>query len=261
MNNSQKPVVLITGGIRRTGFAIGMEFARKGHDIAVHHRSPAAEGERACTALRAAGARAIAFECNLVDGKAVDNMVGAVFAAFGRLDVLVNNASVFIQDKLTDFNPDDLDDAWSVNCRAPLLLTRAFHDRAKATGATGCVINVIDQKIKNNFHPDHFSYTVAKTALGNLTAMLAVSCMPVLRVNAVYPGLMLPSDDQTQADFDYAAKVSSPLGYAATPLDLAEAILELTNARYNGAEIILDAGQNLIRVEQDVIYKYRAEGT
>ncbi len=259
MQNTKKPVVLITGSVKRTGLAVAETFARRGFDIALHHRSSPAAAVQACAVLASHGVRAIAYECNLTQHEAVDRLIASVYHDFGCLDVLVNNASVFIQDKLADFDIRDLDDAWNVNCRAPLLLTRAFHDRAKAAGTTGVVVNVIDQKVKDNFHPDHFSYTVAKTALGNLTAMLAVSCSPVLRVNAVYPGLMLPSDDQTQADFEHAARRSSPLGHAASPVDMAEAIIELTQARYNGAEIVVDAGQNLIRVEQDVIYKYRAE--
>ena len=78
-------------------------------------------------------------------------------------------------------------------------------------------MNVVDQKIKENFHRDHFSYTVAKAALGNLTQMLALSSAPVLRVNAVFPGLMLPSDDQTQADFEHASRASTPLARIAGP--------------------------------------------
>lgn len=119
-------------------------------------------------------------------------------------------------------------------------------------------MNVVDQKIKENFHRDHFSYTVAKAALGNLTQMLALSSAPVLRVNAVFPGLMLPSDDQTQADFEHASRASTPLARIAGPDDVASAILMLTGNAYNGVDFVVDAGQNLIRVDQDVLYKHRA---
>ena len=110
-------------------------------------------------------------------------------------------------------------------------------------------MNVVDQKIKENFHRDHFSYTVAKAALGNLTQMLALSSAPVLRVNAVFPGLMLPSDDQTQADFEHASRASTPLARIAGPDDVASAILMLTGNAYNGVDFVVDAGQNLIRVD------------
>ncbi|MCM3060870.1 SDR family oxidoreductase, partial [Bacillus subtilis] len=97
-----------------------------------------------------------------------------------------------------------------------------------------------------------------KAALGNLTQMLALSSAPVLRVNAVFPGLMLPSDDQTQADFEHASRASTPLARIAGPDDVASAILLLTGNAYNGVDFVVDAGQNLIRVDQDVLYKHRS---
>jgi NAD(P)-dependent dehydrogenase (short-subunit alcohol dehydrogenase family) len=99
---------------------------------------------------------------------------------------------------------------------------------------------------------------VGKTAIGHLTAMLAKSAAPVLRVNAVYPGLMLPSGDQTEADFHYAEARSTPLGKVATPDDLAQAIMLLTGAAYNGVDWVVDAGQNLIKVERDVVFVHRS---
>jgi pteridine reductase len=140
------------------------------------------------------------------------------------------------------------------------LLTKAFYEKAKATNAQGVVINVVDQKVKGNFHKDHFCYTVGKAAIGNLTQMLAISAAPVLRVNAVFPGLMLPSDDQTLEDFEYAAKQATPLGQIATPQEMAGAIELLIGRAYNGFDFVIDGGQNLVRVAQDVLYEYRAPG-
>ena len=88
--------------------------------------------------------------------------------------------------------------------------------------------------------------------------MLAISGGDVLRVNALYPGLMTPSGDQTQADFEYSSVRSTPLGYIAPLNDIADAILLLTRPSFNGAEFTVDAGQNLIRVDRDVVNLYRA---
>jgi NAD(P)-dependent dehydrogenase (short-subunit alcohol dehydrogenase family) len=257
-DRAAKPVVLITGGARRSGFVIATEFAKNGFNVAIQYRTSSDEAERAQSELNSIGIACRAYQADLNDAAEIKGLVEGVFEDFGRLDVLVNNASVFFQDQLKDFDIENLDEAWRVNCRAPILLTKAFYDRASKSGMEGAVINIVDQKVKGNFHADHFSYTVAKTAIGQLTNMLAVSCLPVLRVNAIFPGLMLPSDTQTNEDFEYAAKVSTPLGYAATPLDLARTAVELSNRRYNGTDIVLDAGQNLIRVDQDVIYKYKS---
>jgi pteridine reductase len=255
---NSKPVVLVTGSTKRSGLALASEFARAGYDVALHYRSSPDEAKEALAGVQAIGAKVHAYRADLKNEDEIANLVNSVFDDFGRMDVLVNNASVFRQDRLKDFTVTDLDDAWRINCRAPLLLTKTFYDIAKKLERKGAVINIVDQKIKDNFHADHFSYTVGKTAIGNLTKMLAVSCLPILTVNAIFPGLMLPSDDQTTADFEHAARISSPLGYSATPLDLARAAIELAQPRYNGADLLLDAGQNMIPVDQDVIYKYRA---
>lgn len=256
MNTSNK-VILVTGAAKRTGRIIAEWFARRGHDIAVHYGSSVHEAAQTVERIAAAGQRAIALQAELGDAAQIARLIDDTFAHFGRLDLLVNCASRFEQDHLADFDLAEFDRAWAVNARAPLLLTQAFYQRAKAAGTTGAVVNVVDQKVRGNFHPDHFSYTVGKTALGNLTQMLAMSAHPVLRVNAVYPGLMLPSDDQTDEDYDYASRHATPLARVAHPDDLAEAIDLLSGAAYNGVDFVVDGGQNLRRVERDVVYLYR----
>jgi NAD(P)-dependent dehydrogenase (short-subunit alcohol dehydrogenase family) len=259
MKDHTGQVVLITGGAKRTGLVLAREFAREGYDIALHYRASDSEARAAALAITSEWGRdAETFQADLNDDASLTRLIAAVYQRFGRLDVLINCASVFEQDHFKNFDLAAFDEAWRVNCRAPILLTRIFYDQAVDRRAQGMVINIVDQKVKGNFHADHFSYTVAKTALGNLTTMLAISCQPVLRVNAIFPGLLLPSDDQTEKDFEHARKMSTPLGYSATPEDVARAALEFVSPQYNGTDLVLDGGQNLVRVEQDVIYKYRS---
>lgn len=252
------PVVLVTGAARRAGRAFAEYFAAHGYRTAVHYDRSAEAAQAAARTIAERGHDSAALQADLSDAAQITALIDQVYARFGRLDVLVNNASVFWQDHFPSFDLAAFDQAWAVNCRAPILLTRAFYERARAAGTQGVVVNVVDQKIKENFHRDHFSYTVAKAALGNLTQMLALSSSPVLRVNAVFPGLMLPSDDQTQADFEHASRASTPLARIAGPDDVASAILLLTGSAYNGVDFVVDAGQNLIRVDQDVLYKHRS---
>ncbi|KAF1011156.1 MAG: SDR family oxidoreductase [Burkholderia sp.] len=252
------PVVLVTGAARRAGRAFATHFGACGYRVAVHYDRSVEAATEAVGKIGTDGGAAVAVQADLSAAAACDMLIDAVYTRFGRLDVLVNNASVFWQDYFPSFDLAAFDSAWTVNCRAPILLARAFYKRANAAGQQGVVINVIDQKIKKNFHRDHFSYTVAKAALGNLTQMLAMSAAPVLRVNAVFPGLMLPSDDQTEADFAHASRASTPLARIAGPEDVANAILLLTDSVYNGVDFVVDAGQNLIRVDQDVLYKHRS---
>ncbi|WP_297354544.1 SDR family oxidoreductase [Paraburkholderia sp.] len=250
-------VILVTGAARRIGRVVAEWFGAQGYDVAVHYNASAAEAQQVADGIVARGQQACALHADLAVAAQAADLVARVYERFGRLDVLVNCASVFGHDRFDDFEIDEFDRAWATNGRAPLLLARAFYLRARAAGSTGAVINVIDQKVRDNFHADHFSYTVGKAALGNLTKMLALSAHPVLRVNAVYPGLALPSDDQSLADFEYASLHSTPLARIAGPQDLARAIELLVGEGYNGVDFTVDGGQHLRRVDRDVLYLHR----
>ncbi|NHZ99071.1 SDR family oxidoreductase [Massilia sp. CCM 8734] len=253
------PVVLVTGGSKRTGRVIAESFAALGYDIVVHYNTSIVEADATVKALAVNGRRAVAIGADLGDESQIRSLVGRVYEQFDRLDVLVNCASSYFQDNLEDFRVDNLDLAWRINCRAPILLTQAFYQHAKSRGQTGAVVNIVDQKVRDNFHPDDFSYTVGKVGIGYMTKMLAVSAMGVLRVNAVYPGLMSQSGDQTPEDFAYASKVSNLLGYVAGPEDLANAVVLLATVQsFVGTDFVVDAGQNLIPVTNDVVTLHRA---
>jgi pteridine reductase len=254
-------VVLVTGAAKRVGRSIAEYFGARGYHVVVHYGSSTDDASQTVERLTSLGAEALARHADLSDAVQIEALVEAAYQRFGRLDVLVNSASVFPDDHLDDFALEAFDHAWAVNGRAPLLLTRAFYLRAQAAGQCGVVVNVVDQKVRDNFHRDHFSYTVGKAAIGNMTAMLARSAAPVLRVNAVYPGLMLPSGDQTQADFEHAQSRATPLGRIATPEDLASAIMLLTGDAYNGVDWVVDGGQNLVKVSRDVVFEHRSTDT
>ncbi len=258
MNSMDKPVVLITGAARRVGQSIAERFAREAYAVVIHYGRSVCQAEKFGAELSRAGVEVMVCGADLSDAEALKKMMEEVYERFGRLDVIVNCAAVFFPDHLADFHLQDLDHAWQVNCRAPLLLTQLFYTKARRLNQQGVVINIVDQKVRGNFHPDDFSYTVSKAALAQLTPMLAVSAAPVLRVNAIYPGLTAPSGDQTEEDFYHARLHATPLGYTATSHDIAEACLLLTQASFNGCDFVVDAGQNLVRVEHDVIHLYRS---
>jgi pteridine reductase len=253
-----RKVILITGAAKRAGKIIAEYFSAKDNDVVIHHGNSNNEADGIVEKIKKQGKNAISLKANLANEVEIQQLINDTYKHFGKLDVLINCASFFAQDHFSNFSTEQLDQGWAVNCRAPILLTKHFYEKAKMMGAQGVVINIGDQKIKGNFHSDHFCYTVGKTAIGNLTQMLAISAAPILRVNAVFPGLMLPSDDQTLEDFEYAAKHATPLGRIATPDDVAGAIELLFSPAYNGFDFIVDAGQNLVRVTQDVLYEHRA---
>lgn len=251
-------VVLVTGASKRVGRAIAERFAKADYNVVVHYSTSESEAAEVVSSIQAIGRKAVALQANLQLPEDISTLVARTYEEFGRLDVLVNNAAIFFPDHLDTFTVGDLNRAWEVNCRAPILLTQAFYNQAKVRHHTGVVINVVDQKVRDNFHPDDFSYTVSKVGLGYLTKMLAVSAMGVLQVNAIYPGLMTQSGDQTPEDFAYASKHATLLGYIAGPEDVANAVMLLTLPSINGVDFVVDAGQNLKPVPHDVISLYRA---
>lgn len=258
MTSMDRPVVLITGAAKRVGQSIAERFAREGYAVVIHYGRSRREAQQLGEGLARTGAEVMVCGADLAEAAEIQTMMDDIYDRFGRLDVVVNCAAVFFPDHLADFRLEDLDHAWQINCRAPLLLTQVFYTHARRLDQQGVVINIVDQKVRGNFHPDDFSYTVSKAALAQLTPMLAVSAAPVLRVNAIYPGLMAPSGDQTEEDFSHARSHATPLGYIATPHDIAEACLLLTRTSFNACDFVVDAGQNLVRVEHDVIHLYRA---
>ncbi len=251
-------VALVTGASKRVGRAVAERFAKAEYDVIVHYSASESDAADVAASIKSLGRNAVTMRANLQSTDEIAALMARAYAEFGQLDVLVNNAAIFFPDHLSDFSVNNLNRAWEVNCRAPILLTQAFYNAAKARSQTGVVINIIDQKVRDNFHPDDFSYTCSKVAIGNMTKMLAVSARNVLRVNAIYPGLMMQSGDQTPEDFEYASKHATLLGYVAGPNDVADAVVMLTLPSINGVDFVIDAGQNLLPVSHDVISLYRS---
>ena len=252
-----RPVVLVTGAARRVGRAVALELAAAGWDVAVHHRDAGAEALQTCAALAALGARAQAFAADLADDAATHALLPQVLAAFGQVDAVVNNASLFEYDAATSFSADTATQHYRVNTIAPVLLAQALHAHVRARGAQGCVVNLLDQKLWNP-NPDYFSYTLSKAALREATTLLAQALAPTLRVVGVAPGVTLPSGPMNAAEFATAHGLT-PLGRSSTPQDIAEAVSYVLAARaISGATLLVDGGQHLAAQARDVLYLARA---
>ena len=251
--SAPRPVALVTGATRRIGRAIALELARAGHDVALHCHHDGDDAAPALAELRALGVAAEPFVADLADGGACEALVAAVAARCGRLDVLVNNASLFVHDDVASFAPAAMERHWRVNTAAPVLLARALHAHLGARDASGCVVNLLDQKLWNP-NPDHFSYTLSKAALEAATTMLALALAPRLRVAAVAPGVTLPSGPMSAAQFDRAQRMT-PLGRASTPADVARAVRFLVESpAITGTTLLVDGGQHLAPQRRDVLF-------
>jgi NAD(P)-dependent dehydrogenase (short-subunit alcohol dehydrogenase family) len=250
---SPRPVALITGASRRLGREIALELAAHGHDIAVHYRHSRDEAEATAAELRALGAAARVFAADLSDEAACRALVPAVVAQFGRLDVVVNNASTFEYDAPASFGHAAMDKHWRANVAPAVILAQALHDQLRGGTASGCVVNLIDFKLWS-FNPDYFSYTLSKAALQAATTMLAQALAPQVRVCGVAPGVTAVSGPMTEAEFAKAHEMT-PLKRSSTPADIARAVRFLVESpAVTGTTLLVDGGQHLQPQSRDVLF-------
>ncbi|WP_250465978.1 MULTISPECIES: SDR family oxidoreductase [unclassified Caballeronia] len=255
-------VVLVTGGARRIGRGVALEFARQGWDVAVHYGGSAREALETVAEIEALGRRAAALHADLGIEADVARLVPACVEAFGALNCVVNCASRFDEDTATDFGYAKLLEMTAINVAAPLTLARLLHEITPESAADddtkrGVVINVLDQKLYN-MNPDYLSYTLTKAALENATVALAQALGPKLRVVGLAPGLTLISAGQTPESFAAAHRVT-PLKRASTVRDVAEAACFLANAHgMTGTTLVVDGGQHLVPSPRDVMYLFGA---
>ncbi len=241
------PVALITGSTSGIGAAVARRLARDGYAIVVHSRSSAQAGH----ALAAELGRAVYVQADLaVDADRV-RLVSQATAAWGRLDVLVNNAGisrVVPHDDLLAATPELWQELHELNVVAPFRLVaeaRMALEAAADDGRMGCVVNVSSHA---GVRPKGASipYATSKAAINHMTRLLAVSLAPRIRVNAVAPGLV---DTPLTAEWTHAQALwreRAPMRRAAQPDDVAQAVSMLAASDYLTGEILLlDGGLNL----------------
>lgn len=235
--------VLVTGGAKRIGAAIARAVASAGHVPIIHYGR--SRDEAVALAAELGGAAVHGDLADLVE-------VPALFARAaegGPIDALVNSASRFEEDR-----PERIDTALAtrlhaINCVAPCLLAATL----AAQGRDGVVVNLLDQKLANP-NPDYFSYSLSKHALAGATVMMAQAYAPRVRVNAVAPGLTLPSADQTQAEFEVAGS-RNLLERTIGADQVAAAVVYLLEAKsVTGQTLWVDAGQRFCTRTRDVMF-------
>jgi NAD(P)-dependent dehydrogenase (short-subunit alcohol dehydrogenase family) len=253
---SQPRTVLVTGAAKRLGRSIALALAAGGWQVAVHYRASQQDAIKtvaACAELAGASAH---FDANFDDEAAVRALLPRVVAHFGRVDAVVNSASLFEHDTAATLGFSALEKHLRSNTAAPILLAQALHqhlaDRAAAgeADAQGAVVNLLDQKLWNQ-NPDFMSYTLSKAALEAAGTMLALALAPRVRVVGVAPGLTLTSHMLSDDRFAQLHALS-PLGRSSTPEDVAAAVkFALENRSMTGTTLLVDGGQHLMKFERD----------
>ena len=257
--------VLITGAGRRIGRHLARHCAGRGMIVHLHCNKSRSETEQLAEEISQAGGVAFCHQADLADADAVGGLMAAAMQA-APLTALINNASLFALDTAATVSASMLQQHMAINAMAPALLIQHFaaaretmaasassrHDRPSAASA-GAVINITDAKLAG-LNPDYYSYTLSKIALDGLTRLAAQAYAPGLRVNAIAPGIVLRSGEQTEEEYRQAHR-RNPLGCGARLEDLAAATdLLLDTPSISGHTIIIDGGLHLSPHGRDVAF-------
>jgi pteridine reductase len=242
--NLQGKVALVTGAGKRVGQAIALALAEQGTAIAIHYRSSRTGAEEAAARIISQRGRAQIFGAELEHVDEIERMVTSVIEAFGRLDVLVNSASVFYRKPLEELTERDWDLNLNTNLKAPFFLSK-FAGAAMRSQGAGKIINIGDWagiRPYNNYLP----YTVSKSGLIGLTRALAKALAPEVQVNCVALGPVMPPDDYGPEEIERLrlATLTKTLG---SPGDVARAVLFLCEGTdfATGSTLMLDGGRLL----------------
>ncbi|MDX3927243.1 MAG: SDR family oxidoreductase [Shinella sp.] len=248
----KKPLktALVTGGARRIGKAIVEDLASHGFAVAIHANESIREAEALAASLRERGANAVALACDLSNADAAGRLIGDAAAALGPLGLVVNNASLFKPDSVTEFSDDPWDRHFDVHVRAPSILVRDFARRLP-TENCGLVVNIVDQRVWNPT-PRYYSYTLSKAALWMATRTMAQALAPSIRVNAVGPGPTLPNERQNDEAFQ--AQTDGLILRSGPKLDEFGRTIRFLfeTPSITGQMIALDGGQHLAWETPDV---------
>lgn len=236
-------VALVTGGAIRVGKAISLELARAGADVVVNYHSSAGPADETVAEIAALGRRAIAVQADVSRGEQVAALVEAAVAELGRLDVLVNSASIWRRTPWAELDEAEWDRQIAVDLKGPFLCARAAAPHLAAHG-DGAIVNITDLSAFSPF-PNFLPHSVAKTGLVSLTYALALELAPAVRVNAIAPGPVLPSPGATEQQMAASAR-RTLLGRWGNPADVAGAVRYLVEAEYvTGVVLPVDGGEHL----------------
>lgn len=246
----QRRIALVTGAATGIGRSAVLALARAGHDVAINYASREAAARETASVAEKLGAKTLLVKCDVSDEPGVRAMLAQVGAAYGHLDVLVNNAGTTAAWKPRDLESlslDDWDRVFAVNVRGLFQVTRAALPLLKQ-GADPCIVNTASI-VGLRPGPQPLPYAASKAAVVNLTKTLAWNLGPEIRVNAVAPGWMEGDwmkrmlKDKYDDLMGKRAK-ATPLKRCVTAADVAETMMSLiqSNRFVTGEVIVIDGG-------------------
>jgi len=235
---------LITGGARRVGAEIARTLHAAGANVFIHYRASAAAAIALAGDFNGLRAHSAAIYAANLTADAAEELVAAALAQFGRLDILINNASSFYPTPVGSISVSQWDDLMGSNLKAPLFLSQAAAPSLRAQ--RGLIINMIDIHALRPLRA-HPVYSIAKAGLAMLTRSLARELGPEIRVNGIAPGPVLWPDGEMDEALRREIVGKTALKRHGTPQDVARTALFLAkDAPYITGQIIaVDGGRSI----------------
>jgi pteridine reductase len=235
-------VAMVTGAGRRVGRALAVALGARGMRVVVHYGSSAEEAHETARRIRAAGGLATIIQADLRDVAAAEQLVARALEQEGELFALVNSAAVMLRTPVGETTPEEWDDMFALNVRAPYFLSQRAAPALRA--ARGAIVNVADLAAFETW-PAYVPHGMTKAAIVQMTRALAHALAPDVRVNAVAPGVVLLPDGWSGADAEHLRR-TTPLQRLGTPEDVAAAVIYLLEAEYVTGEVIrVDGGRHV----------------
>ena len=238
--------VLVTGAARRVGREITLAMARRGADCVVHYRSSESDAEATAAAVRAEGVAAVTVQADLGTTAGVDHLVEEARGAFGRIDVLINNAAIYRPTPFESLSEEDWDEHVNINLKAPFLCALTLGKVMLRQGG-GKIINLVDQAGERPY-PGFLPYCVSKAGLIGLTRALALELAPKVQVNGISPGPVVNPEGFSREEIR-AVPMATPMRRTGSPDDVARASVFLVEGSdfITGVVLPVDGGWQLAR--------------
>jgi pteridine reductase len=234
-------VALVTGSAKRLGRAIALHLSAEGADVIVHYHQSGDEAEEVVAEIKNLGRRSVSLAADLAKKSEIDQLFAQAHNQFGRLDILINNASNFLYTDFKTTTEESWDASLDVNLKAPFFCSQAAAPMLKAN--RGCIINLSDVGGLLGW-AGYIPHCVSKAGILMLTRALAKELAPDVRVNAIAPGTISMPGDPPDWEPDYIKR--APLRRTGSTADVTAAVSFLVNSPFiTGQVLVLDGGRTL----------------
>jgi len=240
----QGKTALVTGGGVRLGRAFALTLAKEGVHLIIHFNKSDDSAIKTVQEAKSYGVKAIALEADFDDMKAVEDLFPIALQHFEDVDILINNAGIYLSGSGLETNRETWERQFRINLETPFLLTQAFVKQLPEN-RQGRILNIADAQIIQT-RLDHFAYRITKYAMVEMTRMFAKELAPNIAVNALGLGIMLPLAGRDDVDLNAYARKNVPMDRIGSPEIAAENALHLIKSDFTtGAFLRVDGGQYL----------------